>query len=30
MKRRNSVFGLAFLCIGGREESAVIIKNYAK
>jgi acetyl-CoA C-acetyltransferase len=30
IKRRNSVFGLASLCIGGREASAVIIKNYAK
>lgn len=28
MKRRNSEFGLAALCIGGGEASAVIIKNY--
>ena len=30
MKRRNSVLGLASLCIGGGEASAVIIKNYTK
>lgn len=30
MKRRNSVFGLASLCIGGGEASALIIKNYNK
>ena len=28
MKRRNSEFGLASLCIGGGEASALIIKNY--
>lgn len=28
MQRRNSKFGLASLCIGGGEASAVIIKNY--
>lgn len=28
MKRRNSNFGLASLCIGGGEASAVIVKNY--
>jgi len=28
MKRRNSGFGLASLCIGGGEAAAVIIKNY--
>jgi acetyl-CoA C-acetyltransferase len=28
MKRRNSKFGLASLCIGGGEASALIIKNY--
>lgn len=28
MKRRNSVYGLASLCIGGGEASALIIKNY--
>lgn len=30
MKRRNSTYGLASLCIGGGEASAVIIKNYGK
>lgn len=30
MKRRNSIYGLASLCIGGGEASAVIIKNYQK
>jgi acetyl-CoA C-acetyltransferase len=30
MKRRNSIFGLASLCIGGGEASALIIKNYIK
>jgi acetyl-CoA C-acetyltransferase len=28
MKRRNAVYGLASLCIGGGEASALIIKNY--
>ena len=28
MKHRNSVYGLAALCIGGGEASALIIKNY--
>jgi len=28
MKRRNSQYGLASLCIGGGEASAVIVKNY--
>jgi acetyl-CoA C-acetyltransferase len=28
MKRRNSEFGLASLCIGGGEASALIVKNY--
>ncbi|QQS37951.1 MAG: thiolase family protein [Ignavibacteriales bacterium] len=28
MKRRNSNYGLASLCIGGGEASAVIVKNY--
>ena len=28
MKKRNSKFGLASLCIGGGEASAVIVKNY--
>ena len=28
MKRRNSNFGLASLCIGGGEASALIVKNY--
>lgn len=28
MKRRNSTYGLASLCIGGGEASAVIVKNY--
>jgi len=28
MRRRNAVYGLATLCIGGGEASAVIIKNY--
>ncbi len=28
MKRRNSVYGLASLCIGGGEASALIVKNY--
>ena len=28
MKRRNSQFGLASLCIGGGEASALIVKNY--
>lgn len=28
MKRRNSTYGLASLCIGGGEASALIIKNY--
>jgi acetyl-CoA C-acetyltransferase len=28
MKKRNSVFGLASLCIGGGEASAIIVKNY--
>lgn len=28
MKRRNSKFGLASLCIGGGEGAAVIVKNY--
>jgi acetyl-CoA C-acetyltransferase len=30
MKRRNSVYGLASLCIGGGEASALIVKNYTK
>ena len=30
MKKRNSVYGLASLCIGGGEASALIIKNYTK
>ena len=30
MKRRNSVYGLAALCIGGGEASALIVKNYSK
>ena len=30
MKRRNSNLGLASLCIGGGEASAVIVKNYQK
>jgi acetyl-CoA C-acetyltransferase len=30
MKRRNSIFGLASLCIGGGEASALIVKNYTK
>ena len=28
MKKRNSKFGLASLCIGGGEASALIVKNY--
>lgn len=28
MKRRNSIFGVASLCIGGGEASALLIKNY--
>lgn len=28
MKKRNSQFGLASLCIGGGEASALIVKNY--
>ena len=28
MKRRNSKYGLASLCIGGGEASALIVKNY--
>ena len=28
MKRRSSVYGLAALCIGGGEASALIVKNY--
>jgi acetyl-CoA C-acetyltransferase len=28
MKKRNSIFGLASLCIGGGEASALIVKNY--
>ena len=28
MKKRNSTFGLASLCIGGGEASALIVKNY--
>lgn len=28
MKKRNSVYGIASLCIGGGEASAVIVKNY--
>lgn len=28
MKRRNSTYGLASLCIGGGEASALIVKNY--
>jgi len=27
MKRRNSEYGLASLCIGGGEASALIVKN---
>ncbi len=30
MKRRNSLYGLASLCIGGGEASAVIVKKYIK
>jgi acetyl-CoA C-acetyltransferase len=30
MKRRNSIYGLASLCIGGGEASALIVKNYSK
>lgn len=30
MKRRNSTYGLASLCIGGGEASALIVKNYSK
>lgn len=30
MKRRNSIYGLASLCIGGGEASALIVKNYQK
>lgn len=30
MKRRNSKYGLASLCIGGGEASALVIKNYKK
>lgn len=30
MKRRNSNYGLASLCIGGGEASAIIVKNYGK
>ncbi|MCE1189253.1 MAG: acetyl-CoA C-acetyltransferase [Ignavibacteria bacterium] len=30
MKRRNSLYGLASLCIGGGEASAVIVKKYQK
>ena len=29
MKKRNSNFGLASLCIGGGEASALIVKNYS-
>jgi acetyl-CoA C-acetyltransferase len=29
MKKRNSKYGLASLCIGGGEASALIIKNYS-
>ena len=29
MKRRNSIYGLASLCIGGGEASALIVKNYS-
>ena len=28
MKKRKSLYGLASLCIGGGEASAVIVKNY--
>ena len=28
MKKRNSIYGLASLCIGGGEASALIVKNY--
>ena len=28
MKKRNSTYGLASLCIGGGEASALIVKNY--
>jgi len=30
MKKRNSTYGLASLCIGGGEASALIVKNYNK
>ncbi|NWF88042.1 MAG: acetyl-CoA C-acetyltransferase [Ignavibacteriaceae bacterium] len=30
MKKRNSIFGIASLCIGGGEASAVLIKNYLR
>ena len=30
MKKRNSIYGLASLCIGGGEASAIIVKNYEK
>jgi acetyl-CoA C-acetyltransferase len=30
MKKRRSIYGLASLCIGGGEASAMIIKNYGK
>ena len=30
MKRRKSIYGLASLCIGGGEASALIVKNYSK
>jgi len=30
MKRRNSIYGLASLCIGGGEASALIVKNYSR
>jgi acetyl-CoA C-acetyltransferase len=28
MKKKNTEFGLASLCIGGGEASALIVKNY--
>jgi len=28
MKKQNSTYGLASLCIGGGEASALIVKNY--
>ena len=30
MEKRNSIYGLASLCIGGGEASAIIVKNYEK